>query len=96
MDMKHVKGKSKGDIVVYALSTCVWCKKTRVLLEELEAEYSYIYVDLIKSDDEISEIMEDMKRCNPRFSFPTTIIHKNGVVECIIGYDEERIRKVLG
>jgi len=29
MAMTHVDGKNKGKIMLYALSTCVWCKKTK-------------------------------------------------------------------
>ncbi len=27
MSMQHVEGENKGDVVLYALSTCGWCKK---------------------------------------------------------------------
>ena len=27
--LEHVEGANRGDITLYALSTCVWCKKTR-------------------------------------------------------------------
>jgi len=32
MKMVHVEGKNAGQIILYALSTCGWCKKTRELL----------------------------------------------------------------
>ena len=35
MNFKHVKGENKGNIVLFALSTCGWCNKTRKLIEEL-------------------------------------------------------------
>ena len=37
--MEHVEGKNKGEVVLFALSTCGWCKKTRMLLEELGIEF---------------------------------------------------------
>ena len=47
MALKHVAGKNKGHIVLYALSTCPWCKKTKKLLEELGVEYYFDDVDLM-------------------------------------------------
>ena len=48
MSWNHVEGENKGKVVLYALSTCEWCKKTRLLLEDLKVDFSYIYVDLIR------------------------------------------------
>lgn len=44
MKLEHVDGENKGNIVLFALSTCGWCKKTRMLIEDLGVEYDYIYV----------------------------------------------------
>ena len=46
LTFEHVKGKNKGDVKLYALSTCVWCGKTKDLLNELGIEFKFIYVDL--------------------------------------------------
>jgi len=35
MGLTHVDGKKAGHIVIYALSTCPWCKKTKKLLDDL-------------------------------------------------------------
>ncbi len=47
MIMQHVEGQDKGKLVLFALSTCGWCKKTRALIEDLNADYEYVYVDLL-------------------------------------------------
>ncbi|MFQ5905703.1 MAG: glutaredoxin family protein [bacterium] len=47
MGVEHVEGKKKGDVLLYALSTCGWCRKTKRLLEKLRVEYDYVYVDLL-------------------------------------------------
>lgn len=91
MPMEHVDGQNKGKVVLYALSTCGWCKKTRMLLEELEAEYDYIYVDLLKGNER-SEVIEDLKKWNPRLSFPTIVLNDE---ECIVGFDEDKVRENL-
>jgi ferredoxin-thioredoxin reductase catalytic subunit len=51
MAMEHVVGKKKGDVKLYALSTCVWCKKTKQLLNELGVDYHYTFVDLLPEDE---------------------------------------------
>lgn len=91
MPMQHVEGQNKGPVVLYALSTCGWCKKTRMLLEEIGAEYDYIYVDLLEGDER-QEIIEQVKEWNPKLSFPTLVIKNE---ECIVGFNEDKVRENL-
>jgi glutaredoxin len=91
MKMNYVAGKDRGQIVVYALSTCVWCRKTKELLDRMGVKYSSVDVDLLQGDEK-SKATEEVKTLNPRCSFPTLVI--NG--QCIVGYDEQRIRETLG
>jgi glutaredoxin-like protein NrdH len=91
MDMKHVNGKDKGHILMYALSTCGWCKKTKRLLEKLGVEYDYTDVDLLEGEDKAKAIKE-LERWNPRRSFPTLVIND----ECIVGYKEDEIKEAIG
>lgn len=90
MGMIHVDGKKMGRILLYALSTCVWCRKTKQLLDELGADYNFIDVDLL-SGEERNKILEEIKKLNPRCSFPTMAIDD----KCIIGFDEQKIREAL-
>jgi len=90
VDMKHVKGKNKGNIVLYALSTCGWCRKTKDLLKDLGVEYKFVDVDLLEGEER-EEIMEEVKRWNPQCSFPTIVINN----KCIVGYDEQKIRGAI-
>ena len=92
MAMVHVKGKNKGKVVLYALSTCVWCKKTKKLLTELGVAFSYVYVDLLKGDEK-EKVLEEMSRYNSFRSFPTLVIDDQ---MSIVGYQERKIREVLG
>lgn len=92
MPMEHVDGEDKGKLVLFALSTCQWCRKTRLLLEDLKVDYSYIYVDLLEGDER-SEIIEEVKKYNPQLSFPTLVIDEG---KTIVGFDEEGIREALG
>ncbi len=92
MGFEHVEGENRGKIMLYALSTCVWCNKTKKLLKDLGVEYSYIYVDLLKGDER-KITLEEVKRHNPNTSFPTTVINDD---RCIVGYKEKEIKEALG
>jgi len=91
MKIEHVKGENKGKIMLYALSTCVWCKKTKKLLDDLGVEYNFVYVDYLEGDERDKTKREIMK-WNPRCSFPTMVINDK---ECIIGFKEEKIKEAL-
>lgn len=87
-----VKGTNKThEIMLYALSTCVWCRKTKKLLDDLEVEYGYIFVDLLVGKEE-KQIMDEMGRHNPGQTFPTMVIDGKNV---IVGFKEPEIRKAL-
>ena len=92
MELKHVDGENKGKVMLFALSTCGWCKKTRMLIEDLGAEYDYIYVDLT-SGDERDEAVATLEKFNPDVSFPTLIINDSDV---IIGFKDDEIEAKLG
>lgn len=92
MVLKQVDGHKKGDVILFALSTCGWCKKTLSLLDELGIAYEYVYVDLTDSDERV-EVLEKLKRWNPSLSFPTLVINNERV---IIGFDRTSIVGALG
>jgi glutaredoxin-like protein NrdH len=91
MKMTRVDGIDKGPILLYTLSTCVWCAKTKKLLEQMGVMYHFIDVDLLPGEEKTAAT-EEMKTLNPRCSFPTLAI--NG--QCIVGYDEQKIREAVG
>ncbi|BBL61917.1 MAG: glutaredoxin family protein [Methanobrevibacter arboriphilus] len=91
MKLEHVDGENKGNIILFALSTCGWCKKTRMLIEDLGVEYDYIYVDLTNGDER-EEAVETLKQYNPDISFPTLVINDS---DTIIGFEEDRIKSKL-
>jgi glutaredoxin len=92
MDIKHVAGKSKGDVFLYALSTCGWCKKTKAYLNESSVEYSYVDVDLVPEAEQ-DKVTQEVMKWNPQCSFPTVVINKS---TCIVGYQPDKIKEVLG
>jgi glutaredoxin len=78
--------------MLYALSTCGWCKRTKALLEELGVEYDFTDVDLLKGEEQ-AETLRIIKEFNTTGNFPTLIIDDK---KCIIGYQESDIREALG
>lgn len=91
MPMEHVDGNNKGKVILYALSTCGWCKKTKELLNELNVEFNYIYVDLLDGQER-SDIIEQVKKFNKQLSFPTLVIDDE---KTIVGFNEEGIKEAL-
>jgi glutaredoxin len=78
--------------MLYALSTCGWCAKTKDLLREMGVAFEYTFVDLLdgkEQDDAIARV----EKFNPNGSFPTLVINNT---KAIIGYREKEIREALG
>ena len=91
MTIDHVSGMNKGQVKLYALSTCVWCKKTKQLLDQIGVEYDFVEVDLLPGDEK-NKATDEVKKLNPRCSFPTLAVNE----QCIVGYDEQKIKEALG
>ncbi len=91
MEMTHVEGSGNRKIRLFTLSTCIWCKKTKAFLKNLDIGYDYVDVDLLQGAQR-EETLEELKRFNPRCSFPSLVVDAK---ECIVGYDEEKIREAL-
>jgi glutaredoxin-like protein NrdH len=88
----HISGIDRGKVVMYGLSTCVWCKRTKKLLTDLGVDFDFVYVDRLEGEKE-DQAVEEVRRFNPSASFPTTVI--NGE-KAIVGYKEKEIREALG
>jgi len=91
MQLQHVSGRNAGHIILYALSTCPWCKKTKKLLADLGVDYYYVDVDLL-DENEREEVVETIKQWNPARSYPTLVI--NSKIP-IVGFKENEIRKAV-
>ena len=80
----------EDNIKIYSLSTCSHCRATKRFLGECGVQYEFTDVDLLDGEERKS-ILEDIKKLNPRCSFPTVIIGET----VIVGYKEEEIKKAL-
>ena len=92
MAMEHVSGRKVGEVMLYALSTCQWCNKTKELLKNLGIDFNFVYVDLLEGMAQ-TDALDAMEKWNPKGSFPTLVI---GNRQCIVGYQESQIKEVFG
>ena len=78
-------------VKMYALSTCSHCKATKKFLDDCRVKYEFTDVDLLEGEERTA-ILEDVRKLNPRCSFPTIIIGD----KVIVGYREDEIKEALG
>jgi glutaredoxin len=90
MAATHVPGKNQGEIMLYALSTCPWCRKTKQLLSDMGIEYNYIDVDHAQGQER-ETVINEVRKYNPALSFPVLVI--NG--KAIAGFKEDEIKETL-
>jgi glutaredoxin-like protein NrdH len=92
MNISKVSGKNaKHKVIIYALSTCVWCKMTKQFLKDNDIAYEFVDVDLT-DDDERQKIHEDIQNKGGTLSYPTTIIDDKIVVT---GFRKDRLKEEL-
>ena len=78
-------------IILYSLSTCVFCDATKKMFDDLSIDYQCIQADELP-DDEKEKVIEELKKVNPRCSFPTVVIENH----VIVGYKTQEIKETLG
>ena len=91
MESTSVASTATHHVFLYALSTCGWCKKTKLLLHELGVPFDFVDVDLLTPDQQ-DTVSADMDRWNPDGSFPTLVIDNQF---CIKGYQPEEISRLV-
>ena len=78
-------------VKIYSLSTCSHCKQAKKFLGECTIKYEFIDVDTLQGEER-KAILEDVRKFNPRCSFPTIIIGD----KVVVGYKEKEIKEALG
>ncbi len=81
----------ENSVKIYSLSTCSHCKATKKFLGECGVKYEFTDIDLIEKEER-KAILEDLRKFNPRCSFPTIIVGD----KIIIGFKEKEIMEALG
>jgi glutaredoxin-like protein NrdH len=88
---QRVEGTDKGKIVLYTLSTCMWCRMAKNLLHDMGVGYEYVDVDSLPTEEK-DAAKKEIKRWNPDGTYPTIIINDN---LCVSGFDEVEIREKI-
>ena len=82
---------AEEDILIYTLSTCMWCKRCKNYLDEHNLKYRYIDVDKIDSKDKAKIIEYVKEKYQKSISYPF-LECKSGHVK---GYNPEEYTKLL-
>jgi glutaredoxin len=92
MNISKVSGKnSKHKVMVYALSTCVWCKMTKQFLKDNDIEHEYVDVDLC-TEGEKEKIRRDIQSKGGSLNYPITIIDDK---KLIMGFRKDLLKEAL-
>ncbi len=78
-------------VMLYALSTCPYCRMTRKYLEDNGVEFDALEVDLLEGDER-TEAIAKVKEISGGSSFPVIVIDD----ETIVGFNKKRIKELLG
>ncbi len=88
----RVEGENnKHKVLVYALSTCAWCRMTKKYLKDNNVEYEYVDVDLANDQDH-EKIREDIMRRGGEPSYPTIIVDDKTL---ITGFRKDKMKEAL-
>jgi len=92
MKTVQVSGKNnKHKVLLYAISTCAWCKLTKKFLKENGIEYEYVDVDLCNEEDK-EKIRKDILDKGGDLSYPTIIIDGETLVT---GFRKDKLKEAL-
>ncbi len=83
--------KNKHKVLLYALSTCAWCKLTKKFLNENNIAYEYVDVDLCNEKDK-GLIRGDILRRGGEISYPTIIVDDKIL---ITGFRKDKLEEAL-
>ncbi len=79
-------------VMLFALTTCGFCQRTRQFLDEHGVAYDCVYVDEARGVER-ERVLAEAARWNPRVTFPTIVVDERAVV---VGFHEEQLREALG
>jgi len=78
-------------VKVFTLSTCSHCKAAKKFLNDHDVTFDFTDVDRLKVEEK-ALVIEEVKKYNPRLTFPTIIINGDRV---IIGFQDREIKEAL-
>jgi glutaredoxin len=92
METKKVAGTRKDHrVLMYAISTCAWCKMTKKYLNDHKVEYEYIDVDFC-SDKDRQAIRNDITKRGGEPNYPIIIVDDKIMIN---GFRKDKINEAL-
>ena len=92
METKKVAGAKKDHkVLMYAISTCAWCKMTKKYLNDHKVEYEYIDVDLC-GDKDRQAIRNDIVKRGGEPNYPIIIVDNKIMIN---GFRKDKINEAL-
>ncbi len=92
MEKVKVPGKNdKHKVLMYALSTCAWCKLTKQFLKDNSIKFEYVDVDLCDEEDK-EKVRNDILGREGDLSYPTIIIDDKFL---ITGFHKDKLKEAL-
>lgn len=78
-------------VMLYALSTCPYCRMTKKFLDDNEVEYDVVDVDLLEGDERTA-VVDEVKQLSSGTSFPVLVVED----DVIVGFNKAAIKERLG
>ena len=92
MEIVKVPGKNNvHKVMLYALSTCAWCKMTKQFLKDKSVEFEYVDVDQCNNVDRV-KVHNDIKNRGGELTYPTLIVDDKTLIN---GFLKDKIKKAL-
>jgi glutaredoxin len=82
---------NKHHVLLYALSTCGWCKSAKRFLNDNNVQYEYIDIDQCSSECK-QTIRKDIQSRGGRLVYPTLIIDNKTL---LTGAPQDKLKEVL-
>ena len=93
MPFSKVQGKkNEHKVVIYALSTCVWCKMTKQFLKDNDITYEFIDVDVCEPEEK-EQIHQQIQSKGGTLNYPTIIVDDKKLIE---GFRKDKLKEALG
>lgn len=83
--------KNKHQVLVYAISTCGWCKRAKKFLNDNDVQYEYVDIDLINNEDK-EKIKQDITNRGGPLAYPTLIIDAKIL---LTGANQDKLKEIL-
>jgi len=92
MEVVRVQGgNKKHKVLIYTISTCGWCKRTKKFLSDIGIEFEYVDIDLCSKEDR-EMIRNEIRRRGGELLYPSMIIDDKVLIQ---GFQEDKIKELL-